>query len=60
MLENQPRFEMVANKSCFKCSHVNIKASLIAQRQHDCSKVIEDRKIKVENANEKKAFRKKK
>jgi hypothetical protein len=56
MLENQPRFEMVSNKSCFKCSHVNIKASLIAQRQHDCSKVIEGRKIKAENANEKKSF----
>jgi hypothetical protein len=32
MLENQPMFEMMINKSCFKYDHVSIKASLVAQR----------------------------
>jgi hypothetical protein len=51
---------MVSNKPCFKCGYVNIVASLAAQREHDCSKVTESKRIKAENAKKKKAFSKKK
>lgn len=49
MLKNNPQLEMVANKPSFKCGYVSIHASLAVQRQHDCNKVIEEKRIKAGN-----------
>jgi hypothetical protein len=60
MMKNIAKIVMVQNKPCFKCGYSTNHASLSFQRQHDCRKVIEEKRKKAEKAQAKKASFKKK